>query len=88
MPRSTDFAPEAIAEFSDWLQHDVKIAKKILELLAECTRTPYEGKGKPEPLKGNLKGHWSRRITQEHRLVYTVTDEQIYVLSCHGHYDD
>ena len=86
MPRNIEFESKAFKELSDWLQHDVKLAKKIIELLDECTRTPFEGKGKPEGLKGNLKGFWSRRINQEHRLIYRVTDEIIYVLSCYGHY--
>lgn len=87
MPRSIEFSPEAFEEMSDWLKADVKLAKKMMELLAECARTPFEGKGKPEGLKGNLKSYWSRRITQEHRLVYRVTDETVYVLSCYGHYE-
>ena len=86
MPRSIDFSKEAFEEFSDWIHTDVKVSKKIIELLTECSRTPFDGKGKPEGLKGNLKGYWSRRITDEHRLVYRATDERIYVLSCHGHY--
>ena len=87
MPRSIDFSSQAFDELTDWIQTDVKTAKKITELLNECRRTPFEGKGKPEPLKGNLKGKWSRRITQEHRLVYTVDDERIHVLACKGHYE-
>lgn len=87
MPRSIDFSKEAFDELSDWMQSDRKLASKIMELLTECARTPFEGKGKPEGLKGNLKGYWSRRINQEHRLVYAVTDERIYVLSCMGHYE-
>lgn len=85
--RSIDFSKEAFDELTDWIQTDVKIARKITELLSECRRTPFEGRGKPEPLKGNLSGKWSRRITQEHRLVYAVHDERIQVLSCKGHYD-
>lgn len=50
-------------------------------------RTPFDGKGKPEPLKHQYKGYWSRRINQEHRLVYKATDDEIVVISCEGHYE-
>ena len=59
---------------------------KIVSLLAEIAKSPFEGTGKPEPLKYALKGKWSRRINQEHRLVYEVKDEVIIVLSCRYHY--
>lgn len=87
MPRNIVFSPEAFDELSEWIEQDKKIAIKIMEFIVECGRTPFEGKGKPEPLKGNRKEFWSRRITQEHRLVYKVTDEHVYILSCHGHYE-
>lgn len=86
MSRSTEFTKDAFEDLSNWMQSDPKTARKIADLLIECARTPFEGKGKPEALKGNLKGFWSRRITQEHRLVYRVDDERLYVLSCYGHY--
>lgn len=60
--------------------------KKIGELLKEIQRTPFVGKGKPEPLKHELKGYWSRRITDEHRLVYEVTNDLIVIISCKYHY--
>ncbi len=63
------------------------ILKKILKLLEELTEAPYTGTGKPEPLKYNLTGLWSRRINKEHRLVYEVTDENIIILSLKGHYE-
>lgn len=59
-----------------------------MRLIREIQRTPFEGTGKPEPLRGNLSGYWSRRITQEHRLVYRVTDEAVIIVSCRGHYED
>jgi toxin YoeB len=59
---------------------------KILNLIQSCLDEPYAGIGKPEPLKYELKGYWSRRITKEHRLVYKVTDEEIIILSCKFHY--
>jgi toxin YoeB len=87
MARRIDFSSQAFAEFSEWHREDKKVAQKIRELLTECARTPFEGKGKPEPLKGNYAGYWSRRITQEHRLIYRVNDERVEVASCYGHYE-
>jgi toxin YoeB len=66
----------------------MKALKKINSLLKEIQRTLYEGSGKPEALKYDLAGFWSRRITREHRLVYQVTDESVLVHSCRYHYDN
>ena len=84
--RRVQFEHLAYDHFIEWETSDKKIFRKIAELVAESRRTPFKGKGKPEPLKGNLKGCWSRRITQEHRLVYKVEDELIIVVSCRFHY--
>lgn len=65
---------------------DKKIQNKIIKLIEDCLRNPFEGLGKPEGLKHNLKGFWSRRINDEHRLVYEVTDEQICIVGCKYHY--
>jgi len=73
-------------EYIYWQETDKKILRKINELIKECLRTPFEGKGKPEPLKGNLSGFWSRRITDEHRLVYEVRNNILHVLQCRFHY--
>jgi toxin YoeB len=62
--------------------------QRILRILKECQRTPFEGVGKPEPLKGTSKGLWSRRITDEHRLVYEVTNDLSIVFSMKAHYED
>ena len=62
------------------------MVKKINELIKETRRTPFEGKGKPEPLRHNLAGFWSRRITAEHRFVYSVTDEALLIAACRYHY--
>ena len=70
-----------------WIQTDKKVAKKINNLLKEIKRTPHEGTGKPEPLTGNLSGYWSRRITQEHRLVYRVNKTQVIVAQCRYYYN-
>jgi toxin YoeB len=64
---------------NSWLSENPKMLKRIMRILDECRRTPFEGIGKPEPLKGNLSGCWSRRITEEDRLVYEVTNDLIIV---------
>lgn len=73
-------------DFTEWSQRDRKIFKKICDLIREITRDPFQGKGKPEPLRHSLKGYWSRRITKEHGLIYKVTDDEIIILSCINHY--
>ena len=80
------FTDEAWEDYTYWQQYDKKLLKKINSLLKEIKRTPYEGTGKPEPLRYELQGAWSRRINQEHRLVYEVFDEQINVIACRFHY--
>jgi toxin YoeB len=65
---------------------DKKIQDKIIKLIEDCRRNPFEGIGKPEPLKNQLSGNWSRRITEEHRLVYQVTETNILIISCIYHY--
>lgn len=69
-----------------WQQTNKGNVKRINELIKDCLRTPFEGRGKPEPLKENLKGYWSRRITDEHRLVYTVVDNRLHIIQCRYHY--
>lgn len=70
-----------------WQETDKKILEKINGLIKECLRSPFVGIGKPEPLKGKYAGFWSRRITDEHRLVYTVKDKQPHILQCRFHYE-
>lgn len=65
---------------------DRKICRKIVELIKDIDRNPFKGLGKPEALKHDLSGYWSRRINREHRLVYKVTNEEIVILSCKYHY--
>jgi toxin YoeB len=86
LKRELLFDNQAFDDFTDWLIEDKKTYLKIIKLLKEIRRTPFEGEGKPEPLKHNLSGFWSRRITQEHRLIYEVTDETIRVMSVRDHY--
>lgn len=69
-----------------WQEENPKIVDEINRLLEECRRDPFRGTGKPEPLKGDLTGYWSRRITKEHRLVYLPADSGIYVVACRYHY--
>tara|TARA_B100001059_G_C17360676_1_gene344956 strand:+ start:14 stop:274 length:261 start_codon:yes stop_codon:yes gene_type:complete len=69
-----------------WQKVDKKIVKRINELIKSCIRTPFEDIGKPEALKGDLQGYWSRRITSEHRLVYKYDNEHILIAACRYHY--
>ena len=78
--------PNALEDLQWWVRHDRRTALKILELLEEICRSPFTGRGKPEALKYDLAGCWSRRITQEHRLVYEVTEKAVRVLACRYHY--
>lgn len=85
--KNIKFEPLGWKEFTEWQLEEPKIWKKLVELLTETTRTPFEGKGKPEPLKYNYKGYWSRRLTREHRVIYKVTDDDIIVVACKNHYE-
>ena len=69
-----------------WQKVDKKNLKRINELIKSCQKTPFEGIGRPEALKGDLKGYWSRRITSEHRLVYKYENDQLYIAACRYHY--
>lgn len=88
-----EFTSHAWEEFQYWIGNDQEVVKKIKELLKAIRKSPYKGIGKPEPLKFRLKGYWSRRIDDEHRLVYKIqgqkgVDQKIIVVQCHFHYDD
>lgn len=78
---------EAWTDYLTWQSTDKQTLKRINLLIKEVMRTPFEGVGKPEPLKHNLSGCWSRRIDKTNRLVYEVLDQQIMILSCRYHYD-
>lgn len=69
-----------------WQTQDKKTLKRINILVEEIKRTPFEGRGKPEALKDNLSGYWSRRIDETNRIVYFVQNDVVYVISCRGHY--
>jgi len=73
-------------DYNEWQRNDPKIFKRIQRLIKETLRDPYGGIGKPEPLKENLQGYWSKRITQEHRLVYKFEQDQLKIISCKFHY--
>ena len=81
------FSKNSWEDYISWQGEDKNMLKKINELIKDIQRTPFEGKGKPEPLKYDLAGFWSRRIDREHRLVYQVEDGRIYIYSCRYHYD-
>ncbi len=87
MKKEILFRSNALDELFDWQKKDKKIFNKLTKLLKEIQRTPYEGSGQPEQLKYELKGLWSRRITQEHRLIYEISNEVIIIYSCKGHYE-
>ena len=84
--RKVVFTREAFKEYNEWFEADAAIVERIKTLISEIDREPFKGIGKPEPLRGNWSGYWSRRINQEHRLVYKVTDTQIIVVKCKRHY--
>ena len=84
--RSLEFDSNAFEDLAWWIQHDRKKALRIVDLVKEIQREPFRGTGKPEPLKHEFKGCWSRRIDQEHRLVYQVTEMKIRILACRYHY--
>ncbi len=81
------FHQTAFNDYSDWAKADKKLFERIRRLIIECAQTPFDGIGKPEPLKAELKGYWSRRITDEHRLIYKATDEQLIIVACKYHYE-
>jgi toxin YoeB len=80
------FEQSAFDDFTWWAQNDRKIHKRIVQLIKDTSRSPFIGIGKPEPLKNELSGYWSRRITDEHRLVYKPTDDALIIIACRYHY--
>ena len=81
------FSQIAWEDYLSWQKEDKKILRKINDLIKSIQSNPYEGIGKPEPLKYDLAGFWSRRIDLEHRLVYKVEGDNLYIYSCRYHYD-
>jgi toxin YoeB len=84
--RSLEFDAAAFDDLAWWVQHDRRQALRVVELIQETQREPFVGKGRPEPLKHELAGCWSRRIDQEHRLVYHVNEDKVRILACRYHY--
>jgi toxin YoeB len=80
------FADSAWEDFTYWVDHDRNIARRIIRLIKEIERDPFQGIGKPEPLKHDLAGFWSRRITDEHRLVYSIDKDQLLIAQARYHY--
>jgi len=80
------FSNKAWDDYLYWQQNDKQILKKINQLIKDIKREPFNGIGKPEPLKHELSGFWSRRITDEHRLIYQVNESGLWVASCRYHY--
>jgi len=80
------FTPEAWQDYLFWQQHDKTVQKRINELIRDITREPFQGLGKPEPLRFELSGFWSRRINHEHRIVYRIKDGDVEIVSCRFHY--
>ena len=80
------FSPQAWEDYQHWQQTDKKILKRINTLIKESLCTPHEGIGKPEPLRHTLAGFWSRRITDEHRMVYRITDQNLEIAQLRFHY--
>lgn len=84
--RTVAFHAEAFEDFTQWAREDPKMFQRITRILGECLRDPFKGIGKPEPLGHELRGYWSRRLSDEHRLVYKVTPDSLIVVSCKYHY--
>ncbi|MEZ5743829.1 MAG: Txe/YoeB family addiction module toxin [Sphingomonadaceae bacterium] len=84
------FVRNGWTDYQHWIEHDKATYRKLTKLIEECSRSPFTGTGKPEPLRRNLRGWWSRRITDEHRLVYRVVgsgdNQALEILQCRGHY--
>jgi toxin YoeB len=85
--RTVEFTANALSALQFWLKSDRKILDRIFTIIEETRREPFKGIGKPEPLKNNLKGYWSRRINDEHRMIYKVTEDNIIIFSLKGHYE-
>ncbi|MCF8212209.1 MAG: Txe/YoeB family addiction module toxin [Rhodoferax sp.] len=81
------FHPQAWADYLHWQQTDKAVLRRINCLIRDIQREPFEGIGKPEPLRFNFAGYWSRRIDEEHRIVYKIQDDEIIIAQLRGHYD-
>ena len=84
--RTVAFQADAFTDFTAWAAQDKKLFERLTRLISETAKDPFGGIGKPEPLKHQLKGCWSRRINDEHRLVYGVTKTDLVIIACRHHY--
>jgi len=87
MPISVELIGKAQKEYFQWRKDRPELAKKVDELIASIKKDPFKGIGKPEPLKHGLKGFWSRRVTEKHRMIYEVQGKLVYVHRCAEHYE-
>lgn len=85
--RAISFSTVAWPDYLYWQEQDKKTLKRINSLINEAARTPFKGIGKPEPLRGDLSGYWSRRIDEVNPLVYRATESELVIVSCRFHYD-
>lgn len=85
--RAISFSTVAWSDYVYWQGQDKKTLKRINNLINEAARTPFEGTGKPEPLRGDLSGYWSRRIDEVNRLVYRASDSELVIIACRFHYE-
>ena len=85
--RKIIFSPTSIEELNEYKFGNQKLVFKIFELIEDIQRTPFNGLGKPEPLKEDFSGYWSRRINDEHRLIYKITNDFIEIIKCRDHYN-
>ena len=81
------YTQRATEDRNYWQKHNVQILKRIDQLITDIQRDPFRGIGKPEPLRFNYSGYWSRRINNEHRLVYKIQGECVYIVQCRYHYE-
>lgn len=86
--RAISFSTVSWSDYLYWQGQDKKTLRRINALINEAARTPFKGTGKPEPLRGDLSGYWSRRIDDVNRLVYRATDSELVIVACRFHYDD
>jgi toxin YoeB len=82
-----EFKPQAFEDLQYWVQHQPKVAKRLLRMIEETLKDPFGGIGKPEPLKNELSGWWSKRIDGEHRLIYKKEGEALIIAQARGHYE-
>lgn len=80
------FTQQAWDDYQWWVKSDKRVLRRVNELIKATARDPFEGIGKPEPLRHQLQGYWSRRISGEHRLVYTVSEDELIIVACRFHY--